>query len=199
MERMLALIADDPVAAAAGLAGILCLAAWPLFRRRSTMLAIYIGNNLAFAAHYGLLHQWTAVAMNGLMGAQSVVAISLVRRPWLRWIYYAFMPALGSASLVTWHGLPSVFAAAATLLSTLGRMQRNEVLLRTLMLASTPCWTAHDLLVGSLPGLVADLLSMTIGATMLLRRSRAGRTSAAMLRQLSTRFGAKSWRERRAN
>jgi len=184
MERMLALIAVDPAAAVAGLAGMLCLAAWPLFRRRSTMLAIYIGNNLAFAAHYGLLHEWTAVAMNGLMGAQSVVAIWLERRPWLRWAYYAFVPALGSASVATWHGLPSVLAAAATLLSTLGRMQRNETLLRTLMLASTPCWTAHDLMVGSLPGLAADLLSMTIGTTMLLRRSRAGRDAMAIIRPI---------------
>jgi hypothetical protein len=170
MDRFLAVIADDPVAAAAGLAGMVCLAAWPLFQRRSTMLMTYIGNNLAFAIHYGLLHHWTAVAMNGLMGAQTVAAIWLVRWPRLRWVYYALVPALGGASLMTWHGLPSVLAAAATVLSTIGRMQRNEIVLRMLLLASTPCWTAHDLMVGSLPGLVADLLSMTTGAAMLLRR-----------------------------
>jgi inner membrane protein len=171
LERMLALIADDPVAAVAGLGGMVCLAAWPLFRKRSAMLVTYIGNNLAFALHYGLLHQWTAVAMNGLMGVQTVVAIWLVRWPHLRWVYYGLMPALGGASLVTWHGLPSVLAATATTLSTIGRMQRNETLLRSLLLASTPCWTAHDLMVGSLPGLAADLLSMATGAVMLLGRS----------------------------
>ena len=179
MERFLVVIADDPAAAVAGLAGMACLAAWPLFRRRSTMLTTYIGNNLAFAVHYGLLHHWTAVAMNGLMGVQTVAAIWLVRWPWLRWPYYALMPALGAASLVTWHGLPSVFAATATALSTLGRMQRNDIVLRTLLLASTPCWTAHDLMVGSLPGLVADLLSMTTGAAMLLHRLSS--RSAAVL------------------
>ena len=134
------------------------------------MLMTYIGNNLAFAIHYGLLHHWTAVAMNGLMGVQTVVAIWLVRWPRLRWAYYALMPALGGASLMTWHGLQSVLAATATVLSTIGRMQRNELVLRMLLLASTPCWTAHDLMVGSLPGLAADLLSMATGATMLLRR-----------------------------
>ena len=170
MDRFLAVIADDPRAAMAGLAGMVCLAAWPLFRNRSSMLATYIGNNFAFAIHYGLLHHWTAVLMNGLMGVQTVAAIWLERWPWLRWPYFALMPALGAASLATWHGLPSVMAAAATALSTLGRMQRNDIVLRTLLLASTPCWTAHDLMVGSLPGLVADLLSMTIGATMLIRR-----------------------------
>ena len=130
----------------------------------------YIGNNVEFAVHYGLLHRWTAVAMNGLLGVQTVAAIWLERWPWLRWAYYALMPALGVASLATWHGLPSVLAAAATAFSTLGRMQRNEIVLRMLLLASTPCWTAHDLMVGSLPGLIADLLSMATGAAMLLRR-----------------------------
>src|SRR6185312_1584071 len=90
-----------------GVTGMVCLAAWPLFRRRLTMLMTYIGNNLAFAIHYGLLLHWTAVAVNGLMGVQTVAAIWLVRWPWLRWTYYALMPALGAASLVTWHGLPS--------------------------------------------------------------------------------------------
>jgi Bacterial inner membrane protein len=171
MHRMLAVIADNPVATVAGLAGMVCLAVWPLFRTRSTMLMTYIGNNLAFVVHYALLHQWTAVSMNGLMGVQTVVAIWLVRQPRLRWVYYALMPALAAASLVTWLGTPSFLAAAATTLSTLGRMQSNEIVLRILLLASTPCWTAHDLAVGSLPGLVADLLSMATGATMLLRRS----------------------------
>ena len=183
MERMLAVIADDPSAAVAGLAGMVCLAAWPLFRRRSTMLVTYIGNNLAFVAHYALLHQWTAVAMNGLMGVQTVVAIWLVRFPRLRWAYYALMPAMGGASLVTWHGLPSIFAAAATVLSTIGRMQSNEVVLRILLLASTPCWMAHDLAVASLPGLVADLLSMATGATMLLRGSPSIATAVTAARR----------------
>jgi hypothetical protein len=44
---------------------------------------------------------------------------------------------------------------------------------------STPCWTAHDLMVDSLPGLVADLLSMTTGAAMLLRRSQTIAAAAA--------------------
>ena len=187
MERMLAVIAADPVAAAAGLAGMACFAGWPLFRTRLAMLATYIGNNLGFAAHYGLLHDWTAAAMNGLMGVQTAVAIWLVRMPRLRWAYVAFMPLLGGASLVTWHGLPSVLAAAATAFSTLGRMQRNEIVLRSLMLASTPCWSAHDLMVGSLPGLVADVLSMTTGATMLLRRSPTIAAAATATEQVVPR------------
>src|SRR5262245_21918663 len=79
------------------------------------------------------------------------------------------MPVLAVASLVTWQGMPSFLSAAATMLSTLGRMQNSELMLRVLLLASTPLWTAHDLIVGSLPSLIADLLSMATGTAMLLR------------------------------
>ena len=171
MERMLTIMADDPAAAVAGLTAMVCLATWPLFRARRMMLIVYIGNNLGFALHYALLGHWTAVAMNGLMSVQTVVAIMLVRQPRLRWAYYALMPVLALASAVTWQGLPSFLSAAATTLSTIGRMQTNDTVLRVLLLASTPFWAAHDLIVGSVPGLAADLLSMATGATMLLRRS----------------------------
>jgi hypothetical protein len=173
MERMLDVMANHPTAAGAGLVAMVCLAVWPLFRARWAMLTAYIGNNLAFVVHYALLGQGTAVAMNGLMSVQTVVAILLVRMPRLRWAYYALMPVLALASLLTWQGLPSLLSAAATTLSTIGRMQTNEIALRVLLLASTPLWAAHDLIVGSLPGLIADALSMTTGATMLLRRSPA--------------------------
>jgi hypothetical protein len=171
MERMLAVVVDNPVAVVAGLIGMVCFATWPLFRARWTMLVAYIGNNLGFALHYALLGHWTAVAMNGIMSMQTVVAIMLVRQPRLRWAYYALMPLLALASVVTWQGPPSFLAAAATTLSTLGRMQTNDAILRVLLLASTPFWAAHDLLFGSAPGLVADLLSMGTGAAMLLRQS----------------------------
>jgi hypothetical protein len=55
MGRMLAVFAENPAAAGAGLIAMVCLASWPLFRARRTMLMTYIGNNLAFVVHYGLL------------------------------------------------------------------------------------------------------------------------------------------------
>jgi Bacterial inner membrane protein len=167
---MLSVTVNNPMAASAGLAAMTCLAIWPLFRTRSLMLIVYLGNNLGFVAHYALLDHWTAAAMNGLMAVQTAAAIGLVRWPRLRLAYYLLMPVVAGASLATWQGVPSLLAAAATALSSIGRMQSNETFLRALILASTPFWAAHDSVVGSLPGLVADLLSMATGAAMLLQR-----------------------------
>ena len=180
MQRMLAVMADNPVAATAGLIGMVCFTTWPLFRARWTMLIAYIGNNLGFFVHYALLGEWTAAAMNGVMSVQTVVAIMLVRQPRLRWVYHALMPVLALASMVTWQGLPSFLSAAATTLSTMGRLQTNDTVLRVLLLAATPLWAIHDLIVGSLPGLIADLLSMATGTTMLLRCSPAIRTALGL-------------------
>ena len=179
MERMAAVMADNPAAACAGVVAMVCLAVWPLFRTRPTMLSIYVGNNLAFVLHYALLGHWTAVAMNSILAVQTVAAIGFVRFPQLRLAYFALVPVLVCAAAVTWQGAPSLLSAAATSLSTIGRIQHNETFLRALILASTPFWAGHDLMVGSLPGLLADLLSMTTGAIMLLRLPAMHSASAA--------------------
>src|SRR5262245_37060675 len=99
---MLTATVANPVAAVAGFAAMVCLATWPIFRTRSTMLAIYIGNNLGFALHYGLLGVWTAVSMNALLAVQTSVAIGVERWPRLRMAYYALIPVVAGATIVTW-------------------------------------------------------------------------------------------------
>jgi len=166
---MLTLIIERPVATCAGVFGMLCFAAYPLARDRSLLLTTYLGNNLGFAAHYALLGQATAVTMNVVLGMQTLVALGFVRWPRLRWTYYALIPVLLVGSAMTWQGWLSLLSTTATTLTTFGRMQANELALRLLMLASAPLWAAHDLLAGSLPGLLADLTCIVIGGWMLLK------------------------------
>ena len=68
------------------------------------MLGTYICNNLGFVAHYGLLGQWTAVGMNGLMAVQTIVALGLERWPRLRWVYAALMLVLIGTSILAGLG-----------------------------------------------------------------------------------------------
>ncbi|HVJ42399.1 MAG TPA: YgjV family protein [Dongiaceae bacterium] len=169
MERMLVTIAANPAACGAGLFGMFCLAIFPLFRSRRAMLLIYICNNLAFIVHYGLLEDWTAAAMNGLMAVQTVIALHIAAARY-RWLYYVLMVALAGMVAITWQGLPSLFAGMAAAFSTAGRMQRAELPLRVLMLVAMPCWLAHDIVVASMPGFIADILSIATGLVMLYQR-----------------------------
>jgi hypothetical protein len=173
MDKLLGLVIANPLAAGAGAVGMLCFATYPAFRRRALLLTIYLGNNLGFATHYALLGQWTASAMNMGLGVQTLVVLGLERRPGLRWAYYGLVPVLLGATVMTWHGWSSLLAATATALSTLGRSQRKEAILRLLMLVSALFWLAHDLVVGSLPGLVADISCVATGGWMLSQQARA--------------------------
>ncbi len=52
---------------------------------------------------------------------------------------------------------------------TLGRLQTNVLWLRAILLVSVPFWLTHDLLVGSLPAVIADIATFATGSVMLLR------------------------------
>ncbi len=166
---MTQILIDQPVAAAWGVFGMMCLIFWPVFRTRTTMLIVQLGIGIGLGVHYGLLGAWTGALMNALCAVQVAAAIPMERRPNLRWTYYAIIPAIAAASAVTWAGWPSAFAALGMVFLTLGRMQSNLLWLRLLLLAAVPFWLIHDVLVGSLPALVADVASFGIGAVMLWR------------------------------
>ena len=172
MERMIAVIIENPVAAGAGAFGMLCLAVYPLFKARPLLLMVCLGNNIGFVAHYGLLGQATAMMMNLLIGVQTLVAIGRARWPGLRWAHYALVPLFFGVAVMTWHGALSLLPATGTALSTLGHIQGNKTAFRSLMLASELPWAANDLLMASLPGLLADLSCIATGAWMLFKHTR---------------------------
>src|SRR5262249_40802524 len=68
-------------------------------------------------------------------------------------------PSRTPCILVTWHGLPSLLSGIAATLSAVGRVQINQIYLRAWLLISAAIWLNHDYVVGSLPGMTADLLS----------------------------------------
>lgn len=166
---MTQILLDQPVAAAWGVFGMLCLMTWPLFKQRSTMLIVQLGIGVGLGLHYALLGAPTAATMNAFSAAQVLAAIGMERRPNLRWVYWAIIPLIAVASVVTWTGPQSALAALGMAFITAGRMQSNVLSLRLLILCAQPFWFAHDVMVGSLPAMIADAGSLTIGTAMLLR------------------------------
>ncbi len=169
MQEMIASLADRPLATAFGLMGMACLIAWPLFATRTRMLLAQIGIGVGMGIHFFLLGAWTGALMNGLSALQTAAAIPLADRPGLRKLYLALVPVIGVAAALTWNGWPSLFAALGMTLLTVGRMQTDTRAMRILLLAAIPFWAAHDLMVGSVPGLAADALSLCTGLWSLRR------------------------------
>lgn len=161
---------------ALGLLGVACNIGWPFFRRRSAMLWGQTIGFTAFTAHFLLLGANTGAIMSALGGIQAVIAVPLGRDVRFRMLYMAILPVIAGAVVLTWMGLPSVFSGVAMAIISLGRYQLDVVRFRVLMLVCIPFWSAHNILVGSIPGLLSDAVTFTAGAWMLwvtVRRVRA--------------------------
>lgn len=165
---------DRPLAAALGLIGLVLLAGWPLFSTRRAVLAAQFGIGAAFVGHYLLLEAWTGVAVTAVGAAQSLFALSAQDHPALRRIGWTFLALPAVIAWTTWGGVHTLLATIALTLMMLGRMQRNEVHLRLVLLAATPFGMAHDFIIGSLPAFAGGALAFVLGGLVLLRH-RAGR------------------------
>ncbi|WP_431859184.1 YgjV family protein [Azospirillum sp.] len=166
-----------PFAQGIGLAGAAFGMAWPLFRSRFGMLMGQLAVNLCFALHYLLLDAWTGCVMNLFAAAQVVAAVPLGTRPRFRLVYLAVLPFIAAGVALTWNGVASAFAALAFGCVSLARYQIQVRPFRVAMAVAFPCWLTHNLLVFSVPGVVSDVVGMTLNLVMLVRllwpRSRA--------------------------
>lgn len=70
------------------------------------------------------------------------------------------MPVVATMAALTWQGPASAFAAAGTAMVCLARWQVRVERFRALLLFSSVPWLGHNLLVGSVPGVAADLFCL---------------------------------------
>lgn len=169
------------------LVGSACLVTWSLFPTRWGMLLAQLLLAASFGLHYAIEGATTAAVLNGLSALQVAAALTFGTSPRLWWVGYALIPATGLGALVTWGGVPSLLAMIGTALVSVGRVQVDPRALQLLVLAGTPFWLAHDVVVGS-PLVVADVLSLAIGGVTLARREFV-RSSALEARQATSFAG----------
>ncbi|MBP2294706.1 YgjV family protein [Azospirillum rugosum] len=151
---MLPLSASD----LAGFVGLALVAVWPLLKGRRALLAGQSASTGAFLVHYLLAGSVTAAAMCGLSIVQAGAAWSDDRSWWRKALFVATLPALALLASLTWAGPASAWSAAGLALATVARWQVRPDRLRLLFLLAAAAWIVHDVLTGSVPGLLADLL-----------------------------------------
>ena len=169
----------DPVATAFGFAGAILAIAWPLFRGRTAMLLVQCGVHVAFIVHFYMLGAHTGSLMNVLALAQAAAAIPLARRPAFRLIYLTMLPFVAAGVILTWQGLPSVFSGFGMAFTSVARYQIRTMPFRLLLLVAGACWFGHNIVIGSVPGLTADVLSFGTALAMLWREARQPLPAAA--------------------
>ena len=172
---------DNKTALLLGLAGVLLNILWPLRRGRRVMLLLQAASGLCFFSHYAMIGARTGSLMNGMAALQALAAIPLGTRPGFRTVYLLTLPAIAAGLALTWMGWPSVFAALGMAGISVGRYQTRVRPFRIILLAAIPFWVGHNLLVGSLPGLLSDSLVSISSIVGLRRHLRVGRSAVPEL------------------
>jgi hypothetical protein len=164
----------------AGLCGIVAtagLALWPVFRTRCVMLSMQLGALALLSLHYALLGVTTAAIVNALGTLQLVACLAFGTHPRLRWLGYGLAGLMIVSSIATWQGFISLLSTSGNVVIAFGRLQTRADIMRVIVLAGTPFWLLHDLLIES-PVVLADTLSLLVGVVALVWRNGSRRTAA---------------------
>lgn len=160
---------NPAVAPVFGIAGLATQMAWPLFRARQMMLAMQLGATCSYGTSYALMEQDTATAVCLTGAIQTIIALLAGDRPWLSKMGYMFLPAVMTIGVVTYSGLPTIFAVTACCLIMIGRMQSDTLRMRGVQLSASPFGAAHDAFVGAWPCLLGALVTFIIAVTAFRR------------------------------
>ncbi|WP_343116116.1 YgjV family protein [Ostreiculturibacter nitratireducens] len=180
MQTLAEVFQGNVLATCFGAMGLACQLAWPMFRQRRSILTVQFGIGADYGAQYALLGAWSGAGVAFLGATQTVIALIAGDRPWLRKLGFGFIPAAALIGFLTWSGVASVFAIAACSLIMAGRMQRDTIRMRSLMLAAAPFGIGYDLSVGAAPALIGAIVSACLGIAALLREVRARRGTPAI-------------------
>jgi hypothetical protein len=171
--------APEPFGALAVLVGC-CVGLMP---RRNLLLMASALCSCLFCIHFLRLGSTTGAAMCAISLLQSLAATRIVEgvRPgWLGGFFAATSGLAVALTLATWAGWPSALAGTGALLAAAARLQADMRRMRLLLLACSLCWVGHNLVVGSVSGLMCDILSITsLLAALWGYRETAPRTVAA--------------------
>lgn len=165
-----------------GLMGLLCGLATGLMPTRRLILLSSALCGVCFSLHFLRLGSTTGMAMNFIGVTQSLLAARYVTErgcpPWLGAAFGVTFLLATSLTLSTWNGWPSACAGLGTLVSTAARLQAAPQVMRGLLMGSSLCWAAHNLMVGSVCGLTCDGLRLTGFALTAWREHAAARRPA---------------------
>jgi hypothetical protein len=157
----------NPAVFLTGICAAVFLTGAPMLRDRRAILLAQLGASLCFASHYALLGLAAASAANVLGTVQIVAALFAARSAAMNRLGFGLICLMMVAGVVLWEGPISALGVTATALIALGRMQRDEVHLRLLLLVGGGFWIAHDFIAAAWIPLLADIGAILAGVVAL--------------------------------
>ena len=150
----------SPVAAT-GIAGLSAATLSTLLGGRRAILLAQATASSLFLLHFLLLGAQTGMLMCGLGLIQMAVRIRRQPGRTLGLLYGLTVPAALAVAALSWQGPMSALSATGFLLATLGRWQSKVGRMRLFLILATLVGSGHNLLAGSVFGLVSDAMGLS--------------------------------------
>lgn len=128
--------------------------------KRSLILLYLIIAQAIFTLHFGLLHAWTAVAMNGIAAIRTYIFYAKDTTKWAKsnlW-YYFFIFTFVFAGLITWEGYHSLLPTSAMIVDTTAQWKKETKSIRRIMIIPRPLWFIYNFIVGSYAGMATEII-----------------------------------------
>lgn len=122
------------------------------------MLLLGVCSCLLWTTHFFLLGAMTGAAMNLVAAVRGYVYIRVKPNKKNRWVMWSFICLLATATAVTWHGTLSLLPFTGSLFSVIGDWQKKPKMIRRLNLGTSPPWLVYNVISGSYPGVVVEIL-----------------------------------------
>lgn len=124
------------------------------------MLLLVISASLLWSVHFLLLGAVTGAAMNLLTAGRSYVYYKLrpAQRHFL--IPWAFVVVLVVVTAWTWQGMTSLLPLIGSVSGVIAFWLKNPKYIRRVGFTSSPPWLIYNILSGSYPGMVVEVLLM---------------------------------------
>lgn len=143
-----------------GIAGLSAATLSTLLGGRRAILTAQAAASSLFLLHFLLLGAWTAMLMCGLGLIQMAVRVQRQPSRTLGLLYGLTVPAALAVAVLSWQGPMSALSATGFLLATLGRWQTAVGRMRVFFVMATVVGAGHNLLAGSVFGLVSDAMGL---------------------------------------
>lgn len=150
----------SPVAAT-GIAGLSAATLSTLLGGRRAILLAQATASSLFLLHFLLLGALTGMLMCGLGLIQMAVRVRRHPGRVLGLLYGLTVPAALAVAALSWQGPMSALSATGFLLATLGRWQSEVGRMRLFFILATLVGSGHNLLAGSVFGLVSDAMGLS--------------------------------------
>ena len=173
MESIALWFAQTPYSILAGqffglVALILCLLAFSS-KQDERLMVLLLAANTAFGLQFIAFQSWTAAVLTGLV----MVRIVLARRyPGSKRVLAFVLSASLLAAVLTWQSWIDLAALVAMILGTVGMFMLRGIPMRVFLLLAACFWALSNFLVGSVGGLMAELLVVFTSAVTIIRLYR---------------------------